>query len=58
VDNPIEGELAEQLYLKPGYVRVGEIPNYAQRATGAVCRVWPGAIGEQAERFYLTRGVH
>jgi acetyltransferase len=30
----IEGELAEQLYLKLGYVRVGEIPNYASFPDG------------------------
>ena len=30
----IEGELAEQLYLKLGYMRVGEIPNYARFPDG------------------------
>jgi hypothetical protein len=34
VDNPIEGELAEQLYLKRSYMRVGEIPNYARCPDG------------------------
>ena len=30
----IEGELAEQLYLKLGYIRVGEVPNYARFPDG------------------------
>lgn len=30
----IAGELAEQLYLKLGYIRVGEIPNYARFPDG------------------------
>jgi ribosomal protein S18 acetylase RimI-like enzyme len=37
----IEGELAEQLYLKLGYVRVGEIPNYASFPDG---RLWATVI--------------
>ena len=37
----IEGELAEQLYLKLGYVRVGEIPNYASFPDG---RLWTTVI--------------
>ncbi len=37
----IEGELAEQLYLKLGYVRVGEIPNYACFPDG---RLWATVI--------------
>ena len=37
----IEGELAEQLYLKLGYVRVGEIPNYASFPDG---RMWATVI--------------
>jgi ribosomal protein S18 acetylase RimI-like enzyme len=37
----IEGELAEQLYLKLGYVRVGEIPNYASFPNG---RLWTTVI--------------
>ena len=37
----IEGELAEQLYLKLGYVRVGEIPNYASFPDG---RLWATII--------------
>jgi acetyltransferase len=58
----IEGELAEQFYLKLGYVRVGEIPNYARFPR------WP-AVGNgyllqrtlksiSSERLYLTRGVY
>jgi ribosomal protein S18 acetylase RimI-like enzyme len=30
----IAGELAEQLYLKLGYIRVGEVPNYARFPDG------------------------
>jgi acetyltransferase len=37
----IEGELAEQLYLKLGYIRVGEIPNYASFPDG---RLWATVI--------------
>ncbi len=37
----IEGELAEQLYLKLGYARVGEIPNYASFPDG---RLWATVI--------------
>ena len=37
----IEGELAEQLYLKLGYVRVGEIPHYACFPDG---RLWATVI--------------
>jgi len=37
----IEGEVAEQLYLKLGYVRVGEIPNYASFPDG---RLWATVI--------------
>jgi acetyltransferase len=37
----IEGELAEQLYLKLGYVRVGEIPDYASFPDG---RLWATVI--------------
>jgi acetyltransferase len=37
----IEGELAEQLYLKLGYVRVGEIPHYASFPDG---RLWATVI--------------
>jgi acetyltransferase len=37
----IEGELAERLYLKLGYVRVGEIPNYASFPDG---RLWATVI--------------
>jgi acetyltransferase len=37
----IEGELAEQFYLKLGYVRVGEIPNYARFPDG---RLWATVI--------------
>jgi len=37
----IAGELAEQLYLKLGYVRVGEIPNYASFPDG---RLWTTVI--------------
>jgi acetyltransferase len=37
----IEGELAEQLYLKLGYTRVGEIPNYASFPDG---RLWATVI--------------
>lgn len=37
----IEGELAEQLYLKLGYIRVGEIPNYASYPDG---RLWATVI--------------
>ncbi len=37
----IEGELAEQLYLKLRYVRVGEIPNYASFPDG---RLWSTVI--------------
>ena len=37
----IEGELAEQLYFKLGYVRVGEIPNYASFPDG---RLWTTVI--------------
>ncbi len=37
----IEGELAEQLYLKLGYMRVGEIPNYASFPDG---RLWATVI--------------
>ncbi|HSD83968.1 MAG TPA: GNAT family N-acetyltransferase, partial [Anaerolineae bacterium] len=37
----IEGELAEQLYLKLGYVRVGEVPNYASFPDG---RLWATVI--------------
>jgi acetyltransferase len=37
----IEGELAEQLYLKLGYVRVGEIPNYASFPDG---RLWATVV--------------
>ena len=37
----IAGELAEQLYLKLGYVRVGEIPNYASFPNG---RLWTTVI--------------
>jgi acetyltransferase len=37
----IAGELAEQLYLKLGYVRVGEIPNYASFPDG---RLWATVI--------------
>ena len=37
----IEGELAEQLYLKLGYVRVGEIPNFALFPDG---RLWATVI--------------
>jgi acetyltransferase len=37
----IAGELAEQLYLKLGYVRVGEIPNYARFPDG---RLWATVI--------------
>jgi ribosomal protein S18 acetylase RimI-like enzyme len=37
----IEGETAEQLYLKLGYVRVGEIPNYASFPDG---RLWATVI--------------
>jgi GNAT superfamily N-acetyltransferase len=37
----IEGELAEQLYLKLGYVRVGEIPNYASFPDG---QLWTTVI--------------
>ena len=32
--NTIEGDLAVQLYLKLGYVRVGEIPNYSRFPDG------------------------
>ena len=37
----IEGELAEQLYIKLGYVRLGEIPNYASFPDG---RLWATVI--------------
>jgi ribosomal protein S18 acetylase RimI-like enzyme len=37
----IEGELAEQLYLRLGYVRVGEIPQYASFPDG---RLWATVI--------------
>jgi ribosomal protein S18 acetylase RimI-like enzyme len=37
----IEGEVAEQLYLRLGYVRVGEIPNYASFPDG---RLWATVI--------------
>jgi ribosomal protein S18 acetylase RimI-like enzyme len=37
----IEGELAEQLYLKLGYARVGEIPNSASFPDG---RLWATVI--------------
>jgi GNAT superfamily N-acetyltransferase len=37
----IEGEVAEQLYLKLGYVRVGEIPDYASFPDG---RLWATVI--------------
>jgi acetyltransferase len=37
----IEGELAEQLYLKLGYTRLGEIPNYASFPDG---RLWATVI--------------
>jgi ribosomal protein S18 acetylase RimI-like enzyme len=37
----IEGKIAEQLYLKLGYVRVGEIPNYASFPDG---RLWATVI--------------
>lgn len=37
----IEGEVAEQLYLKLGYIRVGEIPNYASLPDG---RLWATVI--------------
>ncbi len=37
----IEGELAEQLYSKLGYVRLGEIPNYASFPDG---RLWATVI--------------
>jgi acetyltransferase len=37
----IEGELAERLYLKLGYMRVGEIPNYASFPDG---RLWATVI--------------
>jgi ribosomal protein S18 acetylase RimI-like enzyme len=37
----IEGELTEQLYLKLGYIRVGEIPNYASFPDG---RLWATVI--------------
>ncbi len=37
----IEGELAEQLYLKLGYTRVGEIPNYASFPDG---RLWATVV--------------
>ena len=37
----IEGELAEQLYLKLGYARVGEIPHYASFPDG---RLWATVI--------------
>ena len=37
----IAGELAEQLYLKLGYIRVGEIPNYARFPDG---RLWATVI--------------
>ena len=37
----IEGELAEQLYLKLGYIRVGEIPQYASFPDG---RLWATVI--------------
>ena len=36
-----EGQLAEQLYLKLGYVRLGEIPNYASFPDG---RLWATVI--------------
>jgi hypothetical protein len=37
----IAGEVAEQLYLKLGYMRVGEIPNYASFPDG---RLWATVI--------------
>jgi acetyltransferase len=37
----IAGELAEQLYLKLDYVRVGEIPNYASFPDG---RLWATVV--------------
>ena len=37
----IEGELAEQLYVKLGYIRVGEIPHYASFPNG---RLWATVI--------------
>jgi acetyltransferase len=37
----IEGERAEQLYLKLGYVRLGEIPNFASFPNG---RLWATVI--------------
>ncbi len=37
----IEGELAEQLYVRLGYTHVGEIPNYASFPDG---RLWATVI--------------
>jgi len=33
----VEGETAEQVYLKLGYTRAGEIPNYARLPAGRFC---------------------